>query len=90
MRVFADAVERGDIGGESAVMAAYGVYLMNGGTPSGFAEMTVDDVQIMLTTYLGMQHRLAMRIASEVWSYMERRRDARGEPPDSDHHPQDR
>lgn len=41
------------------MLFAYGIYLSNGGTPSDFMEMTIDDVQIMLTAYLGAQKRSA-------------------------------
>lgn len=34
-----------------SVMEAYGVYLAHGGTPNGFMDMTLDDIQIMYTAY---------------------------------------
>ncbi len=34
-------------------MYAYGIYLMHGGDPGKFAELTQDEIQILLTTYTG-------------------------------------
>lgn len=38
-----------------ALTQAYGLYLMHGGTPDGFYELTPDDVQIMYSAYLATQ-----------------------------------
>jgi len=35
-------------------MEAYGLYLAHGGTPDGFMDMTLDDVQMMYTAYTVM------------------------------------
>lgn len=72
MRVFAQAVAEGTADGDAALMMAYGVYLMNGGRREDFMELTADDVQIMLTTYLGTQARQASRLARAIWPKTER------------------
>ena len=36
------------------MMEAYGLYLAHGGTPEGFMNMTMDDVQMMYTSYTVM------------------------------------
>lgn len=41
-------------GPESSLMEAYGLYLFNGGTPEGFMSMTMDDIQMMYTSYTAM------------------------------------
>ena len=35
-----------------AFTQAYGLYLMHGGTPEGFMQLTEDDVQTMYTSYI--------------------------------------
>lgn len=35
-----------------ALKQAYGLYLLHGGTPDGFEDMTPDDVQIMYSAYM--------------------------------------
>lgn len=35
-----------------ALRQAYGLYLMHGGTPDGFEDLTPDDVQIMYSAYM--------------------------------------
>ena len=39
------------MGPDTVMMEAYGLYLANGGTPEGFMDMTLDDVQMMYTAY---------------------------------------
>lgn len=34
---------------DALLLYTYGLYLSNGGTPDGFADMTMDDVQLMYT-----------------------------------------
>lgn len=59
MRLFEEAVSSTDapMSSQSAMMYAYGIYLSNGGRPSDFLDLTFDDVQIMLTSYLGTLRR---------------------------------
>ena len=33
------------------MMETYGLYLAHGGTPDGFMNMTLDDIQMMYTSY---------------------------------------
>ena len=44
----------GNKGPDVAIMEAYGLYLAHGGTPNGFMDMTMDDVQIMYTSMVAM------------------------------------
>ena len=49
---FSRAITTGDgMSPQVATMQAYGLYLMHGGTPEGFMEMTEDEVQIMYSAY---------------------------------------
>ena len=67
MRTYIDTLARGDVQGESAMMMAYGLYLLNGGRPSDFSDLTPDDVQVMVATYFGLQARQADAIARRIW-----------------------
>ena len=40
---------------DSVEIAAYGIYLMHGGDPKRFDDMSVEDVQTLFTTYTAMQ-----------------------------------
>ena len=51
MRVFENAVVSGDLSPDSAYLAAYGIYLSNGGTPEGFQSLTMDEVQLIYTMH---------------------------------------
>lgn len=61
---------------EVSTLMAYGIYLMNGGNPNDFGEMTREDVEIMLNTYYGLQEShdeiLAKRIARAMMGGDER------------------
>lgn len=37
-----------------SLMNVYGLYLAHGGTPDGFMDMTIDDVQMMYTSIMAM------------------------------------
>lgn len=50
MRIFEESVAKGQLNGQSALLLAYGLYLSNGGTPSGFAEFSQEDIDIMLAS----------------------------------------
>ena len=39
---------------DMSLMNMYGLYLANGGTPDGFMDMTLDDVQMMYTSIVAM------------------------------------
>ena len=44
------------------MIAAYGIYLMNGGTREGFMDLTLDDIQTIYTTYTAYQTALVSDI----------------------------
>ena len=68
MRTYSETIATGSIEGDAAYVAAYGIYLMNGGRPDDFLDMTPDDVQIMLATYLALQRRQADALIRRMWS----------------------
>ena len=39
---------------DMSLMNVYGLYLAHGGTPDGFMDMTLDDVQMMYTSIVAM------------------------------------
>lgn len=52
MRILGEALLKGDdLSHDQSFLYAYGIYLMNGGTPDDFMDMTPWDVQVMLTAY---------------------------------------
>ena len=55
MRVFADQLCKREVSPAAAMLAAQGIYLMNGGTKEGLNEMTADDLQLIYTTYTSMR-----------------------------------
>lgn len=57
MRNFEDMIVSGSMSSDAAFHMAYGIYLMGGGTPEGFRDLTVDDVQTILSTHNGLQAR---------------------------------
>ena len=54
MREFENALLSENKGTDVAMMEAYGLYLAHGGRPDGFMDMTVDDIQMMYTSYTVM------------------------------------
>lgn len=50
MRLFEEDVAKGRLNAQSALLLAYGLYLSNGGTPSGFEEFSQEDIDIMLAS----------------------------------------
>lgn len=70
MTAYRNSFKDGSFSPGSSLIAAYGLYLMNGGTPSGFEELTDEDIQIMLTTYNGYQTLYARKIVSELAKWM--------------------
>ena len=60
LRLFEEAASgKSSLDGDSAMLFAYGIYLSNGGTPSDFMDLSVEDIQIMFTAYMGAQKRAA-------------------------------
>ena len=57
LHLYEEGVVSGRIGERAALTYAYGLYLMGGGTPEGFMDMTVFDVQVLLTTADGIRAR---------------------------------
>lgn len=49
--LFEDAVSKGEFSPVSAEIYAFGIYLMHGGDPDKFADLTQDQIQILLTAY---------------------------------------
>lgn len=45
---------------------AYGLYLMNGGTPEGFDNLTTEDVQIMYSAYIGTMTNMRREIIKDL------------------------
>ena len=45
---------KGNMGPDISLMNVYGLYLAHGGTPDGFMEMTMDDIQLMYTSFTAM------------------------------------
>ena len=45
---------KGNMGPDASLMNMYGLYLAHGGTPDGFMNMTLDDVQMMYTSITAM------------------------------------
>lgn len=45
---------KGNMSEETSLLDAYGLYLAHGGTPEGFMDMTMDDVQLMYTSFIAM------------------------------------
>lgn len=71
MRAYSSAVESGDISGDNAYLLAYGIYLFHGGKPSDFDEMTADDIQILLSTYLAVSKRHMNYLSNRIWQFRE-------------------
>lgn len=55
MRAYQEAVVKGNHSPQTALLLAYGIHLMNGGTPDTFGQLSREDADIMLATYLGLQ-----------------------------------
>jgi hypothetical protein len=47
---YAELVATGDMQGTSALLYGYGLYLLGGGTPSDFRELSDEDIQVMIQT----------------------------------------
>lgn len=58
MRTLSDAIIKGNHTKRTVLLQAYGDYLLHGGTPEGFLNLTDDDVQIMYT--VGQAERVQM------------------------------
>ena len=44
----------GNMSESTSMMNVYGLYLAHGGTPDGFMDMTMDDIQMMYTSIVAM------------------------------------
>lgn len=62
MRIFADQICKREPSEKAVMIAAYGIYLMNGGTKEGFMDLTLDDIQTIYTTYTAYQTALVSDI----------------------------
>lgn len=56
----------GDLGGEAELMYAYGTYLLSGGSPDAFWDLTLDDIQLIVATDAGRRANLVRSIARVI------------------------
>lgn len=57
-RLYGEAVATGNLNDErGATIYAYGLYLMGGGTPEGFMDLTPYDAQVLIATADGIRVR---------------------------------
>lgn len=66
MRLFEQAVLGGQMEGETYEMFAYGLYLMHGGTYKGFMDLNDDEVQMMVTSYVGLQQNILNQLVKSI------------------------
>lgn len=59
-------IVEGGMSSDAAFQTAYGLYLLGGGTPDGFQDLTVDDVQTMLSVHNGMQTRQRTALVRDI------------------------
>jgi hypothetical protein len=59
-------IVEGSMSSDGAYHMAYGLYLLGGGTPDGFYDLTIDDVQTILSVHNGVQARLRDAIARDI------------------------
>ena len=62
MRLYQQAVEEGNFDNDTALLYAYSVYLLHGGTRENFMKLTEDEVQLILSTHLAERDREAYTI----------------------------
>lgn len=53
--LFEEAVTKGNFSPMTLEMYAFGVYLMHGGDPDNFAKLDIDQMQILITSYICTQ-----------------------------------
>lgn len=68
LHIYESDLEEGTLTGPSALVYGYGIYLMGGGTPEGFEDLTDTDVQILISTYTGIQMRNTSRILKGIYT----------------------
>lgn len=56
----------GSMSSDGAFQAAYGLYLLGGGTPDGFMDLTPDDVQTILSVHSGTQEHLRETLLKDI------------------------
>lgn len=56
----------GSMSSDAAFQLAYGLYLLGGGTPDGFMDLTGDDVQTILSVHNGSQERLRESLLKDI------------------------
>lgn len=69
MKIFADQIAKGESSSETVPLAAYGIYLMNGGRKEDFKDMTLDDIQLIYATYNAYQSS-SVRMLTEAIAKM--------------------
>lgn len=60
----------GNMGDDASIMNMYGLYLAHGGTPDGFMDMTMDDVQMMYTSFVAMNKNNTKDIVTGIAKIM--------------------
>ena len=79
LRLFEEAASgKSALDGDSALLFAYGIYISNGGNPSDFMDLSMEDIQIMFTAYMGAQKRAANNIIGAMIRAMNRNGDING------------
>lgn len=68
LHIYESDLESGMLAGPSALVYGYGIYLMGGGTPEGFEDLTETDVQILISTYNGIQMRNIDRLLKGIYT----------------------
>lgn len=51
---------------EAGDLAAYYIYLMNGGTREGYESLNIDDMQGIYTTYVASRHALVRELLKGI------------------------
>ena len=55
MTLYEQALTTGDMEGDMALLFAYGLWLRGGGDPDSFERLTPTDVQILISTEVGLR-----------------------------------
>lgn len=57
---------KGEPSPEATALAAYGIYLMNGGRKEDYMDLNRDDIQLIYTTYAAYQNQLIHRLTDII------------------------
>jgi hypothetical protein len=64
--LFQAIIRNEDLSEEETMMYVYGLYLMHGGSPEKFDDLTMTDIQLMYVAYLGEQKRNSKEVARRI------------------------